>query len=265
MMEALLNPANYHAPESERYWLSASQLLVWRRCEALAAARFLQGKNEWPAATAAMLAGKYLSARWAGDACLQELTATSPELFRRDGTLRAEFVQCEELYRRTASDPLFAGYMTGEHWAIFTGVLFGVPWKARIEVYNPERNFMTDLMLCRDFDPVWQPATGSRVSFYAARDAYLSLGLRQLLVEQATGRRPELYLATVTRQTPPDLKVLEFNNPAATARIARELSAVAELVARIEAIRAGRAVPVRCETCEYCRTTRVLGGCENAA
>jgi len=257
--------SNYHSPEIEREWLSASQLMAWRHCEAAAAARYLHGMPAVSAETGAQLTGRYLAARWAGEEHFRDLVAATPELFRRDGGLRAEFAQCEEMYARTAADTVFRHYLTGTHWRIIAGELFGVPWKSRIEVDNEEENFVTDLMVCRDFAPVWQPETGSRVPFYAARNAYLRLGLHQLAVRQATGREPELYLAAVTRQTPADLKVVAFNNPAARQVIAEELALAAEQVRRIKAIRNGDQVPRRCNCCDHCRATRQLEGCEDAA
>ena len=260
-----VDASNYHSFEVEKQWLSSSQLLDWQECEARATARYLRGESVYEEETPAMKMGRYLAARWAGESHFREFIAANPDVFRRDGLLKAEFSQCEQLYSRTCEDAFFRRYLQGRHWEILTGELFGLPWKCRIEVYNQEENFLTDLMVCRDFAPVWDAVKEQRVAFYAARRIHLRLGLHQLMLRRNTGRTPKMYLAAVTRQNPPDLKVLSFNGTAALERIAAETAGAAATAERIREIRAGRLEPRRCGNCPYCRGSRLLTACEEAA
>ena len=80
---------NYYAPELQMEYMGSTQYKAFQKCEAAALAE-LQGLYIKPT-TPALLVGGYVDAYFSGD--MEEFLAQHPEIRKRDGTLKAEFVQ----------------------------------------------------------------------------------------------------------------------------------------------------------------------------
>ena len=109
--------------------MSVSQYKDFQKCEAMAMAT-LNGEWEKPKTTA-LLVGSYVDAWFEGT--LDEFKAEHPEIFKRDGTLKADFQQAEEIIAFVQKDPKFMEYMAGEKQIILTAELFGAKWKIKIK------------------------------------------------------------------------------------------------------------------------------------
>ena len=78
---------NYFDPEIQMAYMGASQFKSFQRCEAAALAE-LEGRYCTPKTTA-LLVGSYVDAHFEG--ALDAFKARNPEIFKRDGSLRAEY------------------------------------------------------------------------------------------------------------------------------------------------------------------------------
>lgn len=121
--------ANYFDPEIEMAYMGSTQIKNFMRCEAAELAR-LKGEYQTPR-TSAMLVGSYVDAHFEGT--LDIFRAQHPELFKRDGTLKAEFVQANDIIDRMERDELYMLLMSGEKQAIRVGEIAGVPVKIKID------------------------------------------------------------------------------------------------------------------------------------
>ena len=246
-----LNEQNYFSREADAKYFSASQIKAFKRCEASAMAS-LCGQYERPMSQALMV-GQYVDAGLTGDLCAWE--HEHPEIRKRDGGLKAEYVQAEEMVQRAMRDPLFMDYMTGDHQTILTAKLFGVPFKAKFDVLGADR--IVDLKTVKDLSAKYLPGQG-RVDFATAWDWPLQMAIYQKVAEEnGLGRLP-CYLAVITKETPPDIRIVQIEQE----RMDAEIAWLEQVLPRYEAVKSGAIDPERCEACEWCRQSRILMGPE---
>ena len=246
-----LNEMNYFSHEADTAFFSASQIKNFKKCEACAMAE-LTGKRLRPMSQALMI-GQYVDAALTGD--LDEWCGFHPEIKKRDGGLKAEFLQASEMVGRANRDPLFMSFMEGEHQAILTADLFGVPFKAKFDVLGPDK--IVDLKTVRDLKSQYLPGQG-RVDFATAWDWPLQMAIYQKIYEKNEGVRLPCYLAVITKETPPDIRIVQIEQE----RMDAELAWLEQVLPRYEAVKGGMIDPERCEACEWCRESRVLMGPE---
>ena len=82
------------------------------------------------------------------------LKAQNPEIFTKQGSLKAEYKKAEEIINRIESDEEFMRYLNGEKQVIKTGEIEGVPIKIKIDVLHDDK--IVDLKIMKDFAPVWK-------------------------------------------------------------------------------------------------------------
>ena len=246
-----LNEMNYFSHEADMEYFSASQIKSFKKCEAQTMAQlnglYLREMSQ------ALMVGQYVDAALTGD--LDEWCGAHPEIKKRDGTLKAEFLQASEMVGRANRDPLFMDFLEGDHQAILTGKLFGVPFKAKFDVLGADR--IVDLKTVRDFSPVYLPGQG-RVDFATAWDWPLQMAIYQRLYEEIEGVRLPCYLAVITKETPPDIRIIQIEQE----RMDAEMAWLEQVLPRYEAIKSGAIEPERCECCAWCRQSRILTGPE---
>lgn len=244
-----LNEQNYYSHEADTAFFSASQIKSFKKCEAAAMAdlRGLRIRE----VSQAMMVGQYVDAALTGD--LDEWCGCHPEIKKRDGTLKAEFLQASEMVGRANRDPVFMDYMEGEHQAIFTGELFGCPFKAKFDVLGADR--IVDLKTTKDMNPVYLPGQG-RVDFASAWDWPLQLAIYQELYRQNEGVRLPCYLAVITKETPADIAIVQIEQE----RMDAEMAWLEQMMPRYEAIKEGLIEPDRCGKCAWCRESKQLTG-----
>ena len=246
-----LNEMNYFSHEADMAYFSASQIKSFKKCEAMTMAQlnglYLREMSQ------ALMVGQYVDAALTGD--LDEWCGCHPEIRKRDGGLKAEFLQASEMVGRANRDPLFMDFMEGDHQTILTGKLFGGPFKAKFDVLGADR--IVDLKTVRDFSPVYVPGQG-RVDFATAWDWPLQMAIYQRLYEKVEGVRLPCYLAVITKETPPDIRIVQIEQE----RMDAEIAWLEQMLPRYEAVKGGVIDPERCEGCAWCRQSRVLMGPE---
>lgn len=246
-----LNEGNYYSQESDIEYFSASQIKSFKKCEAATMAR-LNGLCS-PLSGIALSVGQYVDEALTGD--LEGWKRNHPEILKRDGTLKAEFAQAAEMVERARRDELFMDYMEGERQVILTAKMYGVPFKAKLDVLGADR--IVDLKTVRDLRSQYLPGQG-RVDFATAWDWPLQMAIYQRLYQIVTGVVLPCYLAVITKETPADIRIIQIEQE----RIDAELAWLQRTLPRYEAIKAGAIDPERCEKCEWCRESRILCGPE---
>ena len=239
-----LTKKNYHSERANREYWSASLVKQFLSCPAAAVAM-----EQQPTSTA-LLVGSYVDAAFEGPRALERFTAEHPEMLKKDGTLKADFVKAQEMIERARSDKVFMEYMRGRKQVIRTGKLGGLPFKIKMDVYKKGARIV-DLKTARDMKPVYRAGEG-QITFADAWEWPLQLAIYQAI----EGNRLPCFLAVVTKEDPPDLAVIEIPQ--------RELDAERErLLDKLplfDAIRQGIVEAPRCESCAYCRRTKKLSG-----
>lgn len=246
---------NYHSLEANLKYLSTSQFKAFLSCEAAVIADLA---GEWAEEKPVhFLIGSYLHAWCQG--ILKEWTAAHPECFKKDGGLKAEFKQAELMIQTLQSDPFAMHTLSGEKEVILTGELFGVPWKAMLDVYVPGKRIV-DLKTTKSIrDLHWSDEHRGKVTFIEQYNYFQQVAVYSEL-ERVNAGRPEedwldFYMVAISKEAVPDKEVISLVDPE---RIGVELAKIGVHMPRIIAVKEGRVEPFRCGVCDYCRSTKVL-------
>ena len=221
-------------------------------CEAQALA-VLNGDYVKPT-TDALLMGSYVDSYY--DGTLNEFTMSHPELFSRagknKGQLLAKYQKCDEIIRRTTRDELFSQYMSGEKQVIMTGNFGGCKWRIKMDSYLPGQAIV-DLKTVRDFSPVYAPGRG-KLDFIRAYGYDIQAAMYQQICYDATGERLPFFIAAVTKEEVPDIKVIAL--PQELLDNARE--GVLRHLDHVLDVKYGNAAPEACGRCDFCKSRKIL-------
>ena len=230
-----LTESNYYSLLADQQYFSVSQFKSFLRCEAATMA-YLRGEYERETTTA-LLVGSYVDANFEGT--LEQFKAENPQIFKKDGSLKAEFSKAEEIIEKIKSDPLFMKFLSGEKQKIITFKEFGANWKIKMDSYIKDV-CISDLKTARDIKglPKWR---------YDIQGAIYQRG-----VEKKTKKKLPFYLAVATKEDIVELGI--FQIPQSTLDLA--LEEVAEAMPHLIEVKAGKIEPTRCEECDYCKRTR---------
>lgn len=266
MMELANN--NYFSEEANEQYMSATQFKGFRRCEAAALAE-LRGEYT-PPASQAFLVGGYIDAHFAGES--DQYALQHPEIFKKNGELKAEFIHAQKIIERMERDELYSLLMAGEKQVIRTGEIAGVPFKIKIDsllnekqCYEIAERFpdtkaalifadgaIVDQKVMKDLDSIWDPEQHARVSFVEA----FGYDIQGAIYQEIEGNALPFILAVGTKESEPDLAALYIPDRDLEAA----LNIVKENATRYQAIKKGQVKPRRCERCDYCKRTRKLSG-----
>ena len=240
---------NYFSQESNREFMSVSQFKSFMECETKALAA-LNGDYTEPMSTA-LLVGSYVDAHFEGT--LDIFKAKHPELFTKKGDLYADYKQAEEIISRVERDNLFMNLMSGDKQVIMTGKILEIPFKIKIDSYHPNVSIV-DLKVMKDFAFIWNAEKHMRESFVESWGYDIQGAVYQEIVRQNTGLQLPFYIAGVTKEKESDLAAMEIKQP----RLDYCLDYVKQNLGRIIGIKKGSIEPLRCEKCDYCKSTKQL-------
>lgn len=260
-----LNNENYFSPEMQMKYMGTSQFKAFCKCEAAALAE-IRGEYVRPKSTA-LLVGSYVDAHFEGT--LDLFKAQNPELFKRDGSLKSEYVQAEQIINRIEQDELFMLLMSGKKQVIRTGEIAGVQYKIKIDSYIDAATCkaiadkfpdaaealgfldgaIVDLKCMRDTAPIWVDGIG-KAPFVEA----WGYDLQGAIYQAVEGNMLPFVLAVATKEDEAGLNAFTISQNDLDAK----LMEVEELSPRFQSIKEGLIEPERCEDCAYCRRTRKL-------
>lgn len=242
-----LTQRNYFSKRASLEYMSVSQFKAFQKCPASALAE-IKGRYEREKTTA-LLVGSYVDSYFEGT--LAQFKYDNPDIFKRDGTLKNEYLQAEAIIDRIHRDRMFTRFMSGRKQVIMTGEIEGV--KVKIKVDSLHKDKIVDLKVMRDFQNVYVPEVG-RVPWFDAWGYDIQGAVYQEIVRQNTGNKLPFYLAAATKEKVTDLDIVEFDQEAldfALGKFKRD-------VEYFDAIKKGAVEPIRCEKCDYCKQTKVL-------
>lgn len=243
-----LTKSNYFSPEANKAYMSVSQFKSFSKCPASALAE-INGEYEREETTA-LLVGKYVDAYF--DGTLEQFKQEHPEIFKKDGTLKAEYIQANQIIERIEKDPLTMEYLTGRKQVIMTGEICGVPVKIMMDVYKTGKRIV-DRKIVKDFENIYDTEKGS-IPFFEYWGYDLQGAVYQEIVRQNTGLKLPFFLQAATKEKITDLDLIEI--PQHTLDF--QLEHFAANIERYDAIKKGIIEPDRCEQCDYCKLTKVL-------
>lgn len=245
-----LTNKNYYSQKANKAFFSVSQVKDFMKCEAYAMAKI---NGEWvEPPTTAMLIGSYVDSYFEGT--LEEFKANTPELFKKDGSLKSDFIKAEQIINTAEADELFMLCMSGRKQVIMTGELFGAPFKIKMDSYIPDEAIV-DLKIIKKIREIFF-RNGARISFIEKWGYDLQLAVYQEVVRQNTDRVLDCIIAAIDKQDIPDKECILIPNDQLEFQ-RRELS---WKMPRIIEVKSGLVEAQRCGVCDYCRATKQLEG-----
>lgn len=245
-----LTKDNYYSNEADRHFMSVSQYKSFLKCEAATMAK-LNGEYEEPKSDA-LLFGSYVHA-WL-DGTMDEFIENNPDLFSTRGAtkgqLKAQYKLADEMIEVLKADPFVMMALDGQKEVVMTGELFGLPWKIRMDVYNPQFGRFADLKTVKAiYEKYWHEEIGY-CSFVEAYGYITQMAIYSEIENQNRGGEwLENFIVAVSKETPPDKAVITIDYDS----LVNELQQVEGRMERIREVKLGRLEPKSCGKCEYCR------------
>lgn len=261
-----VTPENYYDKEIQMAYMGATQFKAFQACEAAALAE-LRGEYT-PASSTALLVGGYIDAYFSGELPLYQ--AKHPEIFKKDGQLKADYLKAQDVINRMEEDELYSLLMAGRKQVIRTGTIAGVPFKIKIDslldadicamIVEKFPHAAAALGMCdgaivdqkamANLEPVWSTEDHCKVPFVE----YYGYDTQGGIYQHIEGHMLPFILAVGTKENEPDLAAMYIDDT----DLAASLAVVEDNAPRYQAIKEGRIQPVRCEHCDYCRATKRL-------
>lgn len=239
---------NYYSQKANQAYFSVSQVKDFLKCEAYAMAKI---NGEWvEPPTTPMLIGSYVDSYFEGT--LEDFKARTPEIFKKDGSLKSDYVKAEKIIERVEKDQLFMSCMSGEKQVIMTGTLFGANWKIKMDSYIPHEAIV-DLKVVQKIRDI-SYKNGWKQSFIDKWGYDLQLGIYQEIVRQNTGELLNCIIAAVDKQDYPDLDCILIPNE----QLEFQRKELHWKMQRIIDVKNHNETPKRCGHCDYCRSTKKL-------
>lgn len=230
-----LTEDNYYGQAASKQYFSISQYKDFMKCEAAALARIRGEYN--PPPTRPMLVGSFVDSYFEGT--LGRFKRENPAIFTRKSELKAEFCKANEIIGRIKADPTFMQFMSGEKQKILTFVMFGVPWKMKMDSFS-EGICITDLKVVQNFRNL-------AIFRYDLQGAVYQKGAELC----GYGQLP-FYLAVATKERVPNLDI--FQIPQSTLDMA--LREIEENIERYADVKHGFVEPEYCGVCDYCKSVK---------
>lgn len=243
----MLNESNYFSPENRLHFMGASQYKSFLVCPASALAEV---RGEWEQEKSiALQVGCYIDQYFSGT--LDLFKAQNPEIYTKQGSLKAEYKQAETIIQRIERDPLFCKYLSGTPQVIMTGAIEGVPVKIKIDSYHKDKAIV-DLKVMRDMQDVWKD--GNKMPFWQA----WGYDIQGAFYHAIEGNSLPFFLAVATKEKETDIAIYQMSQP--TLDYAMEI--IRTNIKRFDDIKKNLIEPERCGKCDYCKLTKVLSEIE---
>lgn len=243
----ILTQKNYFSKKASVEYMSVSQFKAFQKCPASALAE-IKGKYQREKTTA-LLVGSYVDSFFEGT--LPKFIRENPEIFKKDGTLKAEYAQAELIIQRILKDKLFVEFLSGEKQVIMSGAINDVNIKIKVDSLHPDK--IVDLKIMRDFEGVFVPEIG-RQPWFEAWGYDIQGAVYQEIVRQNTGEKLPFFLAAATKEKITDIDIVHIEQ----GMLDYALERFKQGVEYYDAMKKGVIEPTRCEKCEYCKNTKVL-------
>lgn len=250
-----LTENNYFDLEMQRAYMSTSQFKSFQKCSAQVVAE-LNGDYQRESKDA-FIEGHMFEALVSGD---EELFYMQhPEIIssqgKTKGNVKANFKKVlesvESFQRQTAFAKIIARC---NKQVLVKGVINGVPYKALLDLYDPLTGEIFDTKCMRDFEDAYSPEEGRRIPWWQHWGYHYQGAIYCELVRQTFGTAPTFTLLAATKEPVPDVAWIQFDPE----YLRNVLDIVEEMSPTYQMMKDDFIESERCETCAYCKSTKIL-------
>ena len=245
-----LTEKNYYGAKASQEYFSVSQFKDFLKCPSMAMAK-IRGEYE-PEKSRALLLGSYVDEMLTGDedSQLKFIAENYDELFKRGGSPYADVAQAMEAIERVKKQPLMMHYLSGKHQVIMTGEIEGVPFKIKMDSFDP-KEYITDLKYMASLR---SPNLFTPMVEYWGYD--IQAACYQEIVYQNIGKRLPFFFDVATKEKPAHLAVGQISQW----NIDKAMEVVKANIVDFQKIKSGQTKAERCEDygCDWCTSTKVI-------
>jgi hypothetical protein len=275
-----LTEANYYSTKANQAYFSVSQFKAFQKCPAAAMAE-LRGEFAPPKGRALLL-GSYFDEMLTGTPNSQakfiaenytELFQKSSKILSALGKLKtdkerkdfisgltnifsfdnkpfADVVQANETLERFRQQPRMMHYISGKHQVIMTGEIEGVPFKIKMDSFDPNE-FICDLKYMASLR---SPNLFTPMIEYYGYD--IQAAVYQEIVRQNIGKRLPFFFDVATKENPAHLALGEINQY----NMDKALDVVRGNIRTYQKIKTDEEIALRCEDymCNFCTFTKII-------
>lgn len=251
----ILAADNYYSEEANRHYMSVSQFKDFNGTYGKVACEFeamekLTGRWK-PEPSTALLVGSYVDAYVEGT--LDDFKSRNTDILTAKGELKAPYKKAEEIIARIERDKYFMKYLSGEKQTIMTAELFGCEWKIKMDSYIPGKVIVDLKVMASITDLKWVKDIGY-LDFVRYWGYDLQGAIYQKIVEINTGKRLPFFIAAVTKEVEPDIRIIQVTQN----YLDEALTVIESNIRRVLSVKNGEVEPDRCDLCDCCKHNRVL-------
>lgn len=245
-----LTAANYYSEKANQEFFSVSQFKAFQKCEASAMAEL---KGEYtPDRGRALILGSFVDEMLTGTRKSQVkfIEENRDQLLKKNGDYYADVAQAVETIERIKAQPKMMHYLNGKHQAIMTGEIEGVPFKIKMDSFDPNE-YIADLKYMASLR---SPNLFTPMIAYWGYD--IQAAVYQEIVYQNIGKHLPFLFVVGTKESPAHLALGEINQ----FNMDKALDTVKKDIVRYQQIKSGEIPPTRCEDygCDYCTSTKII-------
>lgn len=251
-----LNEKNYYSKEADQIYCSNSQLKLFQKCEHLAI-ETIKGNYTIPQ-TKEMLIGSFVDCALTEPDKLEQFKKNHPEMYssrgKTVGCLKSEFIRAEQMVEKIKNDKKAMAYLDGANQTIFTGNLFGVEFKAKLDAYIPHKA-ITDLKTVESIHKTyWSDEFSRRMSFVEYFKYIQQMAIYQELVFQNTGEHLPCYLLAVSKEPITDLELIYIDDETLHDTLfGNEFNqGLVDDITKVRMLKNGEIEPIKCGRCDLC-------------
>lgn len=234
---------NYFSKEVSQIYTGSTEIKDFLKCEECALAK-LNGEFE-EEKSKAMMVSSYIDEAISGT--LDKFKEENPEIFTKQGELKAEYKIAEEVLKQIYDDPMFLKYINGEHQVIMTGEISGVPVKIKIDSFHKDK-CIVDLKAMANLELIWNEKAHLKENFINAYDYVLQGAIYQEIVRQNTGKVLPFIIAVCTKQKYSRRALLQIPQE----ELDLKLEFLKQYLPHLQEVKQGKVEPSHCGECDYC-------------
>lgn len=243
MIKHDLTEENYFSVENSLKYTGSSQIKDFLKCESGALAK-LNGEFE-EEKSKAMLVSSYIDESISET--LDSFKTKHPEIFLKNGELKADYKIAEETLTQMRDDKMFMKYLNGEHQVILVGEISDVPIKVKIDSFHKGK-CIVDLKAIANLDLMWNEKTRQKENFIDYYDYVLQGALYQEIVRQNFGTTLPFIIAVATKQKYSRRALLEIPQE----KLDLKLEFLKQYLPHLQDLKKGTVKPTSCNLCDYC-------------
>jgi len=252
---------NYFSPEMSRLYSGSSQIKQFIQCEAQAMAQ-LRGEYQFKTSED-MLVGSYVHA-WS-EGVLEKFISEHPEIMassgKNKGGLKEKFQKADEIIDVLKNDKNIYSIITqSEKEFIFTGEIFGLPIKIKVDLLNKKQGYFADLKIMKSISELsWSEELRRKVNFILAWRYDWQMAIYTEIIKQNLGTYHIPHIIAASKEDVPDKELIVFATEEEDSIKNFVESTLEELkphILRIKDLKEGNAEPIGCGECDYCRSIK---------